>query len=76
MLGGTLTHEGKHMLQPAVVGLLGRPSFLSMIFYERQAYQLQKGYYTGLGQAAAAPDPDRGAIRSANESCQQVPCTP
>jgi hypothetical protein len=34
MHGGTLSHEGKHMLQPSVVGLVGRPSFISLIFHE------------------------------------------
>jgi RHS repeat-associated protein len=76
MLGGTLTHEGKHMLQPAVAAFSGRASLLSLIFYERQAYSLQQGYYAGLGQAQAAPDPDKGALASANEACTRVPCDP
>ena len=33
--GGTLTHESKHELQPAVVGLQGRPSLLSLLRYRR-----------------------------------------
>lgn len=76
MLGGTLTHEGKHELQPAVVGLQGRPSLLSLLHYELQAYTLEKAYYGGLGQGAMAPDPTRGAWGSANTACQQVGCVP
>jgi RHS repeat-associated protein len=69
ILGGTMSHEGKHELQPAVVGLEGRPSFLSMIFYEKQAYTVEQGYYQGLGRADMAPDPTAGAFGSANAGC-------
>jgi RHS repeat-associated protein len=71
MLGGSLMHEGKHELQPAVVGLpIGaRPSFLSMVFYERQGYVVEQGYYEGLGQGAMAPDPTKGAFGSALAGC-------
>jgi RHS repeat-associated protein len=71
ILGGALMHEGKHELQPAVVGLpIGaRPSFLSMVFYERQAYTVERGYYQGLGEDAMAPDPTKGAFASASAGC-------
>ena len=76
MLGGTLTHEGKHQLQPAVVSLQGRPSLLSLLHYELQAYTLEKTYYGGLGEGGMAPDPTKGAWGSASTACQQVGCNP
>ncbi len=71
ILGGSLMHEGKHELQPAVVGLpIGaRPSFLSMVFHEHQAYTVEQGYYQGLGEGAMAPDPTKGAFASAAAGC-------
>ncbi|HEX6159927.1 MAG TPA: RHS repeat-associated core domain-containing protein, partial [Thermoanaerobaculia bacterium] len=78
VLGGTLTHGGKHMLQPTVVGLpVGAPpSMLSLIFSEIQAYNLQQKYYQGLGLGALAPDPIKGPINSALNACQEVECIP
>jgi len=71
ILGGSLMHEGKHELQPAVVGLpIGaRPSFLALVFYEHQAYRVEQGYYQGLGEGAMAPDPIKGAFASAANGC-------
>jgi hypothetical protein len=71
ILGGSLMHEGKHELQPAVVGLPPgtRPSLLSMVFYEGQAYRVEQGYFHGLGEDAMAPDPIKGAFASAGAGC-------
>ena len=71
ILGGTMTHEGKHELQPSVVGLPvgARPSMLSLVFHERQAYVVEQGYYQGLGEGAMAPDPTKGAFASAAAGC-------
>jgi RHS repeat-associated protein len=78
ILGGTLTHEGDHELQPAVVSLpMGKsPSLLSLLFYETNAYTLEGAYYRGLGYGGMAPDPKQGAWGSATEACRQVGCTP
>ena len=77
ILGGVMSHEGKHELQPAVVGLEGRPSFLSMIFYERQAYAVEQGYYEGAGKASMATDPTAGAFGSAAAGCNTpLGCNP
>lgn len=77
ILGGTLTHGGKHMLQPVVALPVGaRPSMLGLIFYETEAYRLQQKYYQGLGLGALAPDPVKGAISSAQNACNEMPCIP
>ena len=72
-LGGTLTHGGRHMLQSPP----GEPpSMLRLIFNEKQAFDLQKAYYQGLGLGASAPDPVKGAMESAQNACNQMTCVP
>lgn len=75
ILGGTMTHEGKHHLQSGF--LTQEPvSILSHLHKELQAYTLEKGYYGALGSGAMAPDPTKGAWASTMEACRQVKCNP
>jgi hypothetical protein len=64
-------HERKHELPSAVIGLSKsvRPSLLSMVFCERQAYALDQGCYQGLGEEAIVPDPTSDAFGFAQAGC-------
>ena len=76
ILGGTLTHEGKHNLQMGFLTHKGPVSMLSTLHKEFQAYELAKGYYGALGSGAIAPDPKTGAWESTREACRKVGCNP
>lgn len=76
ILGGTLTHEGKHNLQVGFSTRQGPVPMLSHLHQELQAYTLEKGYYDALARGAMAPDPTKGAWQSTKEACRQVGCIP
>jgi RHS repeat-associated protein len=78
ILAGVMAHEGLHELQPAVVGLPQgqRPSLLSMLHNELQAYTLERALYGGINMSSLTQDPTRAAWASATAGCAQSGCVP
>jgi RHS repeat-associated protein len=78
ILAGTLTHEADHELQPAFMSLRPgeRPSRLSLMFYEFQAYTLERSFYRMSEHPGLAPDPTTGAALSTDRDCAAAGCNP
>jgi uncharacterized protein RhaS with RHS repeats len=73
-LGGTLTHEGDHALRPGLLSLPqdAHPSRLALLYYEYEAYKLEKAFYGLTSFPGMAPDPIAGATRSADRDCSSA----